>query len=48
MLWKNPKKSEKIPKIIQKFPQWLVRWELAKNEMKAYVSKNFYVLEKSE
>ena len=40
--------SPKILKIIKKFPQWLGDWELAKNGMGAYVSKNFYMLEKSE
>jgi len=39
MLWKNHNKLEKILKIIQKFPQWLVYRELTKNEMIAYVSK---------
>jgi len=39
MLWKNHNKLEKILKIIQKFPRWLVYWELTKNEMIAYVSK---------
>jgi len=40
--------SPKILKIIKKIPWWLGDWELAKNGMGAYVSKNFYMLEKSE
>ena len=48
MAWENQDISEKIPKINQKIPQWLVNQELAKKGKKAYVSGNFYRLEKSE
>ena len=38
MCSENQKKLEKIVKIIREFPQWLVRWELTKRGMTAYVS----------
>ena len=38
---KNQKKMEKIIKIIKKFPRLLVKWELTKRGIIAYVSTTF-------